>query len=377
MFDSMERIVSNETPGTPYGIDRRAFLRVVTQAVAAIGLSASAAVSIAEAAARGKRPSVIWLHFQDCTGCTESLLRTTQPGLAEVVLDLISLDYHETLMAASGHQAEAALQSAMKANAGKYILVLEGSIPQGLNGNYLRIGHRTGVQILTETAENAGLIIALGSCSSWGGVASAAPNPTGATGAHTLLAGKTVVNLPGCPANPYIFLGTVLQFTTLGTLPKLDKKGRPMFAYGQTIHEHCPRRPHFDAGRFAHEFGDEGHRLGYCLYQLGCKGPATHASCSVQHFCEVVGAWPIGIGHPCFGCTEEDLAFRVPMFTTISIDRATPPDTYAPVSAKEGMISPLATGIAGLAAGSLLGAGWMAAKKFQSSPAKPDGEKGE
>lgn len=377
MFDSMEeRIAAHDTPGIPYGVDRRAFLKVITQAVAAIGLSASAALSVAEAAASGKKPSVIWLHFQDCTGCTESLLRTSQPGLAEVVLDLISLDYHETLMAASGHQAEAALRSAIKANAGKYILVLEGSIPTGLNGNYLRIGNRTGVQILTETAESAGLIVAIGSCASWGGVPSADPNPTGATGAHTILAGKTVVNLPGCPANPYIFLGAVLQYATLGTLPKLDKKGRPMFAYGQTIHEHCPRRGHFDAGRFALQFGDEGHRLGYCLFRLGCKGPATHASCSVQHFCDVPGAWPIGIGAPCFGCTEEELAFRVPMFQTISIDRPTPPDTYAPVAATEGFISPLATGIAGLAAGGLLGAGWMAAKKFQVAPAKPDAGKG-
>jgi hydrogenase small subunit len=378
MLDLMERVEPTEERGLPYGVDRRTFLSVITQAAAAIGLSATTAVSMAEAAAQGKKPSVIWLHFQDCTGCTESLLRTSRPGLAELVLDLISLDYHETLMAASGHQAEAALHAAMKANAGKYILVLEGSIPTGLNGNYLRIANQTGVKILSECAESAGLIVALGSCSSWGGVPSADPNPTGATGAHKLLPGKTVISLPGCPANPYILLGTVLQFATLGTLPALDNLGRPKFAYGQTIHEHCPRRPHFDAGRFAQVFGDEGHRLGYCLYKLGCKGPATHANCSTQHFCEVVGAWPIGIGHPCFGCTEEALAFRVPMFATIAIERPAPPDTYAPVSAHEGVISPLATGIAGIVAGGLLGGGWMAAKKFRSSPpapAKPDVEK--
>ena len=113
------------------------------------------------------------------------------------------------------------------------------------------------------------------------------------------------------------FLGTLLQLLLFGDTPALDKLGRPLFAYGRTIHEHCPRRPHFDAGRFAEAFGDEGHGAGYCLYKLGCKGPATHVNCSTTHFCEVDGAWPIGIGHPCVGCTEREIAFRVPLFETI------------------------------------------------------------
>ena len=113
-----------------------------------------------------------------------------------------------------------------------------------------------------------------------------------------------------------------------------------MFAYGRTIHEHCPRRAHFDAGRFAQQFGDEGHRQGYCLYKLGCKGPATHANCSIQHFGEVPGAWPIGIGHPCVGCTEQELAFQVPIHTTVDIERPTPPDTYPPIHAEHGGVEP-------------------------------------
>ena len=158
------------------------------------------------------------------------------------------------------------------------------------------IGGRTAIDIVTRRGRKAGAVIAIGSCASWGGVPSADPNPTGAVGVHEILKGKTVVNIPGCPANPYNLLGTVLQYATYGTLPALDAQGRPKFAYGQTIHEHCPRRAHFDAGRFAEKFGDEGHRLGYCLYKLGCKGPVTHANCSVQHFGEVDGAWPIGLG---------------------------------------------------------------------------------
>lgn len=156
----------------------------------------------------------------------------------------------------------------------------------------------------------------------------------------------------------------VLQYATYGTLPALDEEGRPLFAYGRTIHEHCPRRAHFDAGRFAEKYGDEGHRQGYCLYKLGCKGPATHANCSVAHFCDVVDAWPIGLGHPCFGCTEQKIGFTMPLHQTVDIARPTPPDTYPAVNQPQGIVSPLATGVAGAVIGGLVGGGWVAAKKL-------------
>jgi hydrogenase small subunit len=333
-------------------------------AAAAVGLSSVAATRIAEAAATGLKPSVIWLHFQECTGCTESLLRTSHPALSELLLDLISLDYHETLFAAAGHQAEDVLKAAMTQNAGKYVCVIEGAIPVKDDGIYCMIGGRTALDIAREVAANAGAIIAIGSCASFGGVAAADPNPTGATGVPDVLTGKTVVTIPGCPANPYNLLGTVLQYATFGTLPELDAKGRPKFAYGRTIHEHCPRRAHFDAGRFAQQFGDEGHRQGYCLYKLGCKGPQTYANCSVLSFCEVVDAWPIGIGHPCVGCTEQKIAFRTAIHDTVEIDRPTPPDTYPRIQERQGVVSPVATAIAGLAGGLLIGGGYAVSRKM-------------
>ncbi len=351
----------------PKTLHRRDFLKIVTMAAAAVGLSGSVVPRIVQAASKGLKPSVIWLHFQECTGCTESLLRTHHPEIADLILDLVSLDYHETLFAAAGHQAEAALESAMKANAGKYVLVIEGAIPTKDGGIYCKIGNRTAMELATTVAKDAAAVIAIGSCASWGGVPSAAPNPTGATGAPMVLTDKKVVTLPGCPANPYLFLGTVLQFVTLGTLPALDAKGRPLFGYARTIHEDCPRRPHFDAGRFAEKFGDENHRLGYCLYKLGCKGPATHASCSTIRFGDV-DAWPIGVGHPCFGCTEKEVGFRVPLHQTTPIDRPTPPDTYPAVGAKQGHVSPVATGVAGVVGGALLGAGWVASGKLGDKP---------
>jgi hydrogenase small subunit len=352
-------------------LSRRDFVRVCTMAAGAVGLSSTTAAKIVEAASHGLKPSVVWLHFQECTGCTESLLRTSHPGIAELILDLVSLDYHETLFAAAGHQAKAALRDTIRKNDGKYICVVEGAIPTKDGGIYCQMGGRTALDLLNEVGGSAGAVIAIGSCASWGGLPSADPNPTGATGVPMILKNKPVVTLPGCPANPYNFLGVALQYATLGTLPKLDELGRPLFAYGRTIHDHCPRRAHFDAGRFAAKFGDEGHRQGYCLYKLGCKGPMTHANCSTLSFAEVVDCWPIGIGHPCVGCTEQKIAFRVPMHATVDIQRPGPPDTYAPIAAEQGHISPLATGVAGLVGGAVLGGAYVMSKKLSDEENTP------
>jgi hydrogenase small subunit len=345
--------------------DRRDFVKsMCVMAAAAVGLPASAADAFAQAVQR-RKPSVIWLSFQECTGCSESLLRTSHPDLGTLVLDLISLDYHEALSAAAGHQAEAAKRASMEENAGAYVLVVEGAIPTKDGGIYCKVAGQTALDSVREAAENAGAIIAIGSCASWGGIPSAGPNPTGARGAPGVLEDKTVVTIPGCPANPYNFLGTVLQYATYGTLPELDAQGRPRFAYGRTIHEDCPRRPHFDAGRFAQTFGDEGHRNGWCLYKLGCKGPETYANCSLQHFGEVNGAWPIGIGHPCFGCTEYGVGFNKPLHATANVIRLAPGASTPPIDPdRTGPISPWTVGFAGAVGGAAIGAAAMASRQL-------------
>ena len=328
--------------------------------------------AVAALVSTAKRLPVIWLHFQDCTGCTETLLRTSKPDLAELVFHLISLDYHETVMAAAGHDAEAALHDSMHRNEGGFILVVEGSIPTKGKG-YMTIAGRPALEILEEAAGKAAAVVAIGSCSSWGGIPSAAPNPTGAVGVEDVIRHPAIINLPGCPPNPYTLFGVVLEYAKYGTLPALDDQKRPMFAYDRIIHEHCPRRAHFDAGRFAEAFGDEGHREGWCLYKLGCKGPDTHAGCSTRHFNEVVGAWPIGIGAPCFGCTEKHLAFKVPLYDTIPIHDATPPATYPPITSPQGTVSPVATGLVGIGLGAVAGAGFVAAQKLSTVAQKEDG----
>ena len=349
-------------------LSRRDFLKLCTIATALMGLPAEATAKVVSAVKDPKRPSVVWLHYQECTGCSESLLRASHPDVATLILDLISLDYHETLSAAAGKQAEENLKEAVKR--GNYVLVVEGSIPTKDGGIYCKIGGRTALEILRETAEKAIAIIAIGTCASFGGVQSSDPNPTGAKGVSDILKGKAVVNVPGCPPNPYNFLSTVLYLLTFKKLPPLDKFHRPMFAYGRTIHEHCPRRPHFDAGRFAESFGDEGHKKGYCLFKLGCKGPITYANCPVARFNDV-GAWPVGIGHPCVGCTEKGVAFFMPIEERVDVHKVTPPDTYAPVGVKQGKAPTAGIALASAVMGALVGGALTAGSKL------PDREGGE
>jgi hydrogenase small subunit len=340
------------------GISRREFLKFCAATAATLGLPASAEAAIAKAMESAQRPSVIWLQFQECTGCSESLLRAEHPTIDKLILDVISLDYHETLFAAAGHQAEAARKAAMKAHKGKYVLVVEGAIPVKEKGIYCKIGGQTAVDMLKECAADAAAVIAIGSCAAWGGMPATDPNPTGASSVAEIL-GKTVVTIPGCPPNPYNFLATVVHFLTFKSLPAVDQLGRPLFAYSRLIHEHCERRAHFDAGRFAIEFGDEGHRKGYCLYKLGCKGPETYANCPTIGFNDLGEvSWPVGCGHPCIGCTEKGVAFTKPIHQLATLKSVEPPLFYPRIVEGQGAISlggaALLAGIAGAAAGGVV-----------------------
>ncbi len=354
------------------GVPRRDFLKFCTELMIAapIGLALtkkSWAGEVAEEIARMPRPSVVWLHFQDYTGCTETLLRTSRPGVDDLIFNIISLDYHETLMPGSGKQAEQALRMATEGKAGKYFLVVEGSIPTKEQGIYMKLAGKPATEILEDIGSKAKAVVAMGSCASWGGIPSAGDNPTGAQGVSDLLRGIPTVNLPGCPPNPYNLIGTILEILRTGAPPELDGELRPKFAYDRVIHIQCPRRAHFDAGRFAQTFGDDGHRHGWCLYKLGCKGPDTHAGCSVRMFNETPDVWPVGIGAPCVGCTEKGIAFNIPIFEQATVHNITPPDTYPPVNLSQGRPANLATGVAGAIVGAGIGAAWMAAQRLRSS----------
>ncbi|MCG6893490.1 MAG: hydrogenase small subunit [Desulfobacteraceae bacterium] len=285
------------------GISRRDFMRYCTFLTATMGLSSSFVPKVAEVfAAPAQRPPVVWLHFAECTGCSESLLRSQYPYVDDLVLEVLSVEYHETIMAAAGHQAEENLKAAVKKYDGKFICVVEGAIATKFDGGYGKIGGRTFLEIAQEVCPKAAAVICYGSCSAWGNIQAAEPNPGGYKGVSEALGIKTL-NIPGCPPNPVNLVGTVVNYLLLGKLPALDSTGRPMFAYGQTIHDQCPRRAHYEYGEFVESFGSEEAAKGWCLYKMGCKGPETYNNCPIAKFNDGT-SWPIEAGHPCIGCSE-------------------------------------------------------------------------
>lgn len=283
-------------------LDRRNFLKFCGQMAAVLGLSQAYIPKIASAIEKAsKRPPVVWLHFAECTGDSEAFIRTVYPSIGELVLDVLSIDYHETIMAAAGTQAEENLQKTVKDEKGKYICIVEGAIPTKDNGIYLTIAGKTGIEIAKEVCGNAFATICVGNCACYGGVQAQYPNPTGAKGVKDAIGIKTV-NIPACPHNPKNSVATVVNYLLFGKLPDVDKYGRPLFAFYERIHDHCPRRAHFDAGQFVEEFGSEEAKKEYCLYKMGCKGPETYNNCSKVLYNDM--SWPIAAGHGCVGCSE-------------------------------------------------------------------------
>lgn len=323
--------VREETLGdvlTSRGVSRRSFLKFCAATASMMAMSPAMIPTIANALERAKRPSVIWMSFQECTGCTESLTRAHTATIESLIFDSISLDYHHTLQAASGHAAEEAREIAMHENWGKYLLVVDGSIPT-LDMGYSTIAGISNLDMLLETAAGAAAIISVGTCAAYGGIPHADPNPTGAYSVTDIIkqyeanqldgvspaimekvsvasvVDKPIINVPGCPPIPVVITGVLTHFLTFGTLPELDHLGRPMAFYGQSIHDRCYRRPFYDKGLFAETFDDEGARKGWCLYKLGCKGPTTYNACATTRWNNGT-SFPIESGHPCIGCSEPD-----------------------------------------------------------------------
>jgi hydrogenase small subunit len=288
------------------GVSRREFVGFCGVMASALALPRTAGARILAQIKRTEKPVLVWLEFQDCAGNTESLLRASRPTVAEIVLDTLSIDYHETIMAAAGHRAEDNLKKAVQDHKGKYIAVVEGSIPTGLDGAYCTIGGRSALAIAREVCGDALATIAMGTCATFGGLPAASPNPTGALGVSDAVPGvKNLINLSACPANVENLTALIVYYLTFKSLPPVDRYRRPLFAYGKAIHDNCERRAHYDAGQYVEAWGDDGHRTGYCLYKMGCKGPVTYQNCPNVGWNEKTN-WPIGCGHPCIGCAEPD-----------------------------------------------------------------------
>lgn len=307
------------------GLTRRAFLAFCGSIAAAIGIEGVTGIDVAEAIeenaligtnggrGEGKLAPVVWMELGSCTGCTESFAQADDPDPATLILEYIALNYSETLSAAAGYSLEESREQTIKAFPGKYVLVVEGAVMTRWNGDALRIaGEATcapGESPLLDVCKNAAAVIAAGSCAVDGGFCAAEPNPGGACGIQKYMADNgvntPVVNLPTCPCNPATLVAVIVQYLLLGTLPQLNEYNMPEVYYGETIHDNCQRRGHFENGEFVYEFGSEEEAKGYCLYAMGCKGPQTKANCGTIRWNRRV-SWCVDAGAPCIGCASGD-----------------------------------------------------------------------
>lgn len=283
------------------GESRREFLKFCSAVALAMGMGSAFAGDV-EAALTGRRPNVVYLHTAECTGCSEALMRMYKPFITGLILDTISLDYQETIMAAAGHAAEEALEEAVNSPYG-FICMVEGAIPTAMDGKYGYVGGKTMYDICKDILPKAKLNLAIGTCACYGGIQSALPNPTGAKGINDAYKslGINAINIAGCPPNPINMVGTLVAYLNNIQID-LDELNRPLMFYGTTVHDLCERRPHFEAGEFAPSFNSEEARKGWCLYDVGCKGPVTYNNCPKVLFNET--NWPVGAGSPCIGCSE-------------------------------------------------------------------------
>jgi hydrogenase small subunit len=295
------------------GYSRRDFLKFCAYISAAVGIHSTGIPAVARALETKPRQPVVWFHFQECTCCSESFIRSSHPMVADIVLDKISLDYTETLQAAAGHQAEEALHQTMKDYHGEYIMTVEGSVPTKDGGIYCTIGGRTALDIVKEAAEGAKAIIAWGSCASNGCIQAANPNPTGATPIHKIITNKPIINVPGCPPIGEVMAGVIVHVLAFDRLPQLDGLGRPKAFYAKRVHDSCYRRPYYDAGLFVESWDDENANKGYCLYKMGCRGPVTYNSCGIMRWNSGV-SYPIQSGHGCIGCSEANFWDNGPFY---------------------------------------------------------------
>lgn len=320
-------------------MSRRTFLKFCSGMAAVLALPVVVGSRIATALESAKPMRVIWLHGQACGGDTAAFLRAASPTASELLLRLLSVEYHESLMARSGSP----LTGALSQDEG-YLAVIEGSVPTGADGMYCLVGGRPFTDVAREVADGAVATIAVGSCAVDGGASSARNGVSDAVGVASLNARSPLVNLPGCPVNVENLVATVVHYLTFNELPPMGPGDRPLFAYGGLIHNQCERRAHYEFGEYATEWGDAGAQQGWCLYKLGCKGPETFANCPTKRYAEGT-SWAVESGHGCIGCTMP--AFWDTMLP--AYQRLPGPLPFAPSITADQVGGVLVGGVAGLA----------------------------
>ncbi|MDD5757949.1 MAG: hydrogenase small subunit [Desulfobulbaceae bacterium] len=245
-------------------------------------------------------PKLLYLQGQSCSGCSISLLQAQSPSPLTLITKYSQLAFHADLSATSGSQAMNLIERYIAGDAGPYILVLEGAIPEKMPSACV-IGDKSLASLLESAAQTMAAAVAIGACACDGGIPGAEGNLTGAIGLPEFFSqrkiNKSVIQIRGCSVHPDWVWQTVVHLVKIG-MPKLNEIGSPKLFFSRTIHETCPRYHDFQQEIFAAKLGDSG-----CLFQLGCLGPQTKADCSSRWW-NGGQTWCINAGAPCIGCAS-------------------------------------------------------------------------
>ena len=276
-------------------LSRRDFVKLCSGTVAGFGVSQMFHPAIHEAFAQtltGERPPVFWVQGQGCTGCSVTLLNSTHPSIADVLLKIISLEFHPTVMAAEGEGAYEHMMRVAEKFKGKFIFAVEGAVPVAHDGKCCVVAEAdhhevTMTEVTKVLAANAAAVLAVGTCAAYGGI----PTP--------------VINVPGCPPHPDWIVGTIglglqaLATNTLGLLVKqgLDANGRPK-AFYKNVHMNCPHLSAFEAGHMVKTMSDKDG----CRFSMGCKGPRSACDSFERKWNNGVN-WCVN-NATCIGCTS-------------------------------------------------------------------------
>jgi len=257
-------------------------------------------------------PGLFWLQTGACGGDSMAILSAGSPDFASLFADHgIDLLWHPSL-SHTGTQGQA-LDRVLTGETDLTYLCVEGSIVTGPRGTGLYDTHRgtPKMEIVRRLAERARYVIAMGTCSAFGGVHAAPPNPTDATGLQfhkeepgglfppewRSAGGLPVINCAGCPCHPDTMVQTLLMLHIGLPLP-LDALNRPKAFFSTMVHQGCTRNEYHEHHIEETELGGKG-----CLYfNLGCQGPMTHAVCNSSLWQGRSSKTRAGV--PCFGCTS-------------------------------------------------------------------------
>lgn len=260
--------------------------------------------------------NLIWLKGGACSGNTMSFLNAEQPSVIELVTDFgLHMLYHPSIGMEIGEQVKEVLNDAVSGRVKVDIFVFEGTVIQGSNGtgNMNIFADRPMIDWVKEMAQVADYVVAIGDCAAWGGIIAVPPNPTESTGMqyHKRAAGGflgkdfisrgglPVINIPGCPAHPDWMTQILVALATgRGKDVVLDQYNRPKTFFTDFVQTGCPNTTSF-MKKVSGGFGQKG---GCLFYEVGCRGPMTHASCNRILWNRTSSK--TRANHPCLGCTE-------------------------------------------------------------------------